>query len=87
VVGIEEEVKALRLIGLWEFKVYEAEDGAILTKWHVYEDSDEEQDDHGVVPGTLWDALQTACDAIGIICPLVPDPDLMVLGGHGEEER
>ena len=82
----------MRLVGSWEFNVYEAVDGSIITKWHAYEalapDGEwDEQDDHGVVPGTLWDALQAACDALGILHPFVPDPDLMVMGGHGEEEK
>jgi len=37
---------------------------------------------NGVTAGPLHDAILEAYDKVGLVCPLVIDPDLLTLGGH-----
>ena len=69
-----------QLVGRWLFDVELDETGELHTYWTVWEGYDDEPVTRGVVAGPLQDAIFEAYDALGITCPLVPDPDLLALG-------
>jgi len=75
--------KVKRLVGEWHFRVYETADGGVLTDWEVreFDGPGGDQNEYGTVEANLYVALQAACDALGLLYPLVEDEDLKALGG------
>ena len=73
----------MKKIGDWRFEVYALSDGSIETHWEA-SDYGTDQNDYGITKGTLWKGIADACHALGIIYPLVMDPDLATMSGLEE---
>lgn len=75
-----------RYLGRWTFDVYD-QGGFPKVFWSVHDESDVETRKYtGRTTGPLHLAVIDAYHEVGLICPLIVEPDLARMGGHGEED-
>lgn len=87
--GNNQDPADVETVATWTFMVQHGPHDEIFVEWTVKSGFGEEAifDEDGRTSGGLHLAIMDAYDSIGITCPLVPDRDLLWLGGHGPNPR
>ena len=73
-------------LGTWAFVVQENEEGQVEVEWVVIEEPGREYGGRVVGLG-LHAAILAAYDALGLVCPMVLEEDLLNLAGAPETEE
>lgn len=75
------------MLGSWLFEVFVDENDNVYTEFSILDNATvpgEAQWSKGEVPGPLDEAVPVAYAVRGLVCPLIPDPDLLGFIEKGE---